>query len=263
MPFSSSTSSISPPYPPTLTRALTYPYSRPSTSYLFSVTSPHVRSLPSLYTPSSTSHHVLAIGSNASPDQLLRKFHHQTTTQIPVLRVKLYGLDIVYARIIANYGSIPATILQSPNTICESYITVLTPELLKEMHTTEGGYRFCRLKQTQDTFVTLENDDKIEFDIFCYVAREGALHIEEKGGIVALKEIHANERVWQSLWQEQVLDWVWKQSSIELSFCEFVRIAGKEKREDVKKVFGDLKEVEVETCWEVIAENEHGMLSIL
>lgn len=51
---------------------------------------------------------VLAIGSNGAPEQLGRKFQPSrfpTGVVIPVLKAVLWDFDVVYAPVIAAYGS--------------------------------------------------------------------------------------------------------------------------------------------------------------
>ena len=51
---------------------------------------------------------VLAVGSNAAPDQLARKFPEELFPEgvvIPVLRCVLPDFDVVYAPLISSYGS--------------------------------------------------------------------------------------------------------------------------------------------------------------
>ena len=55
---------------------------------------------------------VLAIGSNAGPSQLARKFPRETfpSAAVPVLRAMLRGHDVCYAPLISSYGSVTATL---------------------------------------------------------------------------------------------------------------------------------------------------------
>ncbi|KAK9836283.1 hypothetical protein WJX81_001870 [Elliptochloris bilobata] len=91
---------------------------------------------------------VLAIGSNAGPGQLARKyppdlFPHGVV--VPVVRSVLTGFDVVYAPLITSYGSCSATLEAAPGTDVELFVTFLTPALLQRMHETEGAYLLCRL----------------------------------------------------------------------------------------------------------------------
>ena len=56
---------------------------------------------------------VLAVGSNRSPEQLVRKFGKNET--IPVTKATLRDYDVFYSAHIAAYGSIPAIGTNVPN----------------------------------------------------------------------------------------------------------------------------------------------------
>ncbi|EFJ41369.1 hypothetical protein VOLCADRAFT_98685 [Volvox carteri f. nagariensis] len=97
---------------------------------------------------------VLAIGSNAGPEQLRRKYPPQDFPDcvIPVggwsgkvIQVALEDFDVVYTPYIATYGSCTATLEHSPGTVTSIFITYLTGPLMQRMHATEGGYNLCRL----------------------------------------------------------------------------------------------------------------------
>jgi hypothetical protein len=122
----------------TFERALNYPYGRPSSSFLFGtrdgshtpVDDPTVDLLKNR-------HAVLAIGSNASPEQLYRKYAHDLGV-IPVISASLNDFDAVFAASITRYGSVPATLLESPGTTVDCHVTFLTDEQLAVMDETEG-----------------------------------------------------------------------------------------------------------------------------
>lgn len=115
---------------------------------------------------------VVALGSNAGPSQLARKFPRERFPQaaVPVLRAMLRGHDVCYAPLISSYGSVTATLHEvgdeeegkegggnvsgerglrkkkSPTTTSvEVWVTFLTPDLLQRMHETEACYDLQRL----------------------------------------------------------------------------------------------------------------------
>eukprot|EP00667_Euglena_gracilis_P012772 EG_transcript_13126 len=91
---------------------------------------------------------ILAIGSNAGVSQLQRKFPvdlFPAGVVIPVVQSLLLGFDVVYAPLIASYGSVVATLQASPGTAVELFVTFLTDQQLEHMHSTEGGYNLLRL----------------------------------------------------------------------------------------------------------------------
>jgi hypothetical protein len=88
---------------------------------------------------------VLAIGSNASPSQLSRKFGGKLFADpaspdgiIPVLRAVVDGVDVVYGAHLASYGSLPATLLDTPGASAHVFITWLTPLQRGAMDASEG-----------------------------------------------------------------------------------------------------------------------------
>ncbi|KAI0566898.1 6-phosphofructo-2-kinase/fructose-2 6-biphosphatase 4 [Gracilaria domingensis] len=92
-----------------LRRALHYPYERRSGSFTFvnGVCVPYQSAADV-----SRFHVVLAIGSNAAPEQLRRKYGN-TELPVHVVPVQVRGMDVVYAALMAPYGSIPATVKKS------------------------------------------------------------------------------------------------------------------------------------------------------
>jgi hypothetical protein len=102
---------------------------------------------------------VAAIGSNASPGQLTRKFGAARFAdptspdgQIPVLRAELDDVDVVYGAHLASYGSLPATLLDAPGATARVFITWLTPPQLARMNETEGlgqAYQLRRIDRTR------------------------------------------------------------------------------------------------------------------
>eukprot|EP00668_Euglena_longa_P016909 GGOE01021220.1.p1 GENE.GGOE01021220.1~~GGOE01021220.1.p1 ORF type:complete len:354 (+),score=87.53 GGOE01021220.1:141-1202(+) len=95
---------------------------------------------------------VLAIGSNAGVTQLQRKFPADlfpAGTVIPVVQSVLLDFDVVYAPLVAPYGSVVATLQASPGSAVELFVTYLTDPQLERMHSTEGGYNLLRLNAIQ------------------------------------------------------------------------------------------------------------------
>lgn len=128
-----------------LARAKTYPYVIPARSFLFArgraMDFSESRGVADFdgRTP------VLAVGSNQSPEQLARKFAGDGWAPIPVIRARLRGFDSVYSPHIASYGSIAATLQDSPGVTVNLFVTWLDERQLVRMHETEvsgGNYRF-------------------------------------------------------------------------------------------------------------------------
>jgi hypothetical protein len=93
---------------------------------------------------------ILAIGSNASPAQLARKFGDAPFTNpsspegsIPVLAAVVDDVDVVYGAHLAWYGSLPATLLDTVGARAHVFITWLTDLQMERMNETEGlGYAY-------------------------------------------------------------------------------------------------------------------------
>lgn len=81
---------------------------------------------------------VLAVGSNASPLQLARKFHHLPGELAVCLMARVADVVSVYAGHIAPYGSIPATLAEAPGAATRLTVNFLSAPLMAQMHATEN-----------------------------------------------------------------------------------------------------------------------------
>ena len=118
--------------PHSLNRAFDYPYSWPKDSYVLK------NGRVDAFTQADLTQRqaVLAIGSNRSPSQLVRKFGSNTC--IPVERVSLEDYDIVFGARLSRYGAVPATPFPCPGVVVDVAINWLTAEQMDIMHRTEG-----------------------------------------------------------------------------------------------------------------------------
>eukprot|EP00177_Eucheuma_denticulatum_P005341 GFKZ01009705.1.p1 GENE.GFKZ01009705.1~~GFKZ01009705.1.p1 ORF type:complete len:269 (+),score=33.79 GFKZ01009705.1:278-1084(+) len=189
--------------PAALSRALTYPYPRPNFSYLFPTEPtplPSSTQLTHLSTPTLTP--ILAIGSNAAPFQLRRKF--PTPTTIPVLSITLHHHDIVFAAWLATYGSVPATLIHSPGTSIQAHLTLLNASQLRRMHETEAGYLLVRIPSS---FVTLNSAPQTppalqhHSFVYAYVAKFGPLFND--GNPMSMSAMPATNRTWKEYSQQE------------------------------------------------------------
>lgn len=83
-------------------------------------------------------HAVAAVGSNAAPAQLRRKFAAQLDdVLIPVIQIEIPGHVVAYANRIAVYGSVPATLTPYEGGSVTVWATLLSDRDYKIMNATE------------------------------------------------------------------------------------------------------------------------------
>ena len=216
---------------PLILRALNYPYSYPAYDFVLDngSTAPFQdrKSLEGRIP-------VLAIGSNRSPEQLLRKFGDQDF--LPVTCVKLCDYDVVYAAHIASYGAIPAVLALSPGTIVDIAITWLTKLQLQRMHETEAIGINYDYGVADSLKINADYDYKNQ-NIGCYLGRRGCLNI--MGNIIALKEITATKRVFSAFSQSEILKEIWLHEQKEIQFEAWLKslIENKEARQSITATF--------------------------
>ena len=143
---------------------------------------------------------VLAVGSNRSPEQLLRKFSERDI--LPVTLIQLCDYDVVYAAHMASYGSIPAVLTRSPGTVIDIGINWLSRIQLERMHETEAigvNYNFGVASKLN---ILSGNEHKIH-NVGCYLGIHGCLSL--KKNLIALKEINARDRIFTALSQFEIL----------------------------------------------------------
>ena len=235
---------------PLILRALDYPYSYPAYDFVLdngSVAPLQDRKSLEGRTP------VLAIGSNRSPEQLLRKFGDQNF--LPVTCVKLCDYDVVYAAHITSYGSTPAVLAQSPGTIVDIAITWLTKVQLKRMHETEAIGINYDYGVTNSLKINAEYDYKNQ-KIGCYLGRRGCLSI--MGNIIALKEIRATKRVFGAFSQSEILKEIWLHEQKDIQFEAWLKILIQNKgaRQSITAAFERTAIVNVLPAFEVFTSED-------
>ena len=186
-------------------RALGYPYARPAHRYLFSngewqPWQPERIAALSALTP------VLAVGSNAAPDQLRRKYGQDHHDDIPVTMGWLDDHDVVYGAYLTGYGSLPATLVDSPGTRVAMAITWLTERALAQMHTTEavGAHTDYGVLTGLSLSPSLGlHAESAPAQVFTWRCRLGEF-VGADGNPVALQALAAERRRWPALSQEAV-----------------------------------------------------------
>ena len=180
-----------------LDRALNYPYAPIEADFLF--TSGGIIELEDDSFLNNRKA-VLAVGSNRSPQQLLRKFGRNET--IPVTKAKLRDYDVFYSAHIASYGSIPAVLGRSDGTLVDVSVTWLLPHQLERMHKTEALGKSYDYGESSSLKLDLGNDRSAE-SIGCYLGRNGCANFE--GSPIVLKEVNALNRKFISADQKTIL----------------------------------------------------------
>ncbi len=146
---------------------------------------------------------VIAHGSNASPEQLARKFGHiEGGVVIPVIKAWLADHDVVYATHFTRYGAIPATLERSPGTSVELAVTFLSAPQLALMHDTEiaaVNYVYGRLDRIRLALDGLGDRDTA----FVYLTLHGAL--APGGAPLALAARAARGRAFAALTMDAML----------------------------------------------------------
>ncbi len=199
-----------------LARALGYPYPRESGSFCWrdGRVEPLIGCLPTEALP------CVAYGSNASPQQLTRKFSDLKGIEIPTTRAMLLDHDVVYAAWISHYGSVPATLAPSPGTAVEVWVQSLSARVLARMDETEGVPEFY--VRTSGFPVVLEDGSRPDSSGICsYLAVAGVLSLS--GGPVALAEVSASGRRFKALAQREVQEAILARLGIGGSVGDFVR----------------------------------------
>ena len=146
---------------------------------------------------------LLAIGSNAAPDALERKFAHfpdEDDREVLALTGRLHDFDVGAAAQPTMYGSMPATLFPSPGTdVCATVLWV-TPNQFTQLTWSELTYRLGRLRTRFD----VDLDGTSFAEVLVFISRFGSFCVDERP--VALAAVPASGRTADALTQEQLLD---------------------------------------------------------
>jgi hypothetical protein len=194
--------------------ACAYPWARPAGSYLLSDDGratllselgegERERTIERFSAPGAGRAPLLAIGSNAAPQTLQRKFaHFPDAADRTVLAVtgRLHGFDVGFSAMPALYGAMPATIFPSAGTAVVTTLLWLTPAQFTQLTWSELSYRLGRLR----TRFAVEGADEAFDEVLVFVSRWGAFCAD--GAPVALAAVPARGRGARALTQQQALD---------------------------------------------------------
>ena len=199
---------------------LSYPGKRPKQSYILYKDSVQLinPTYPIQYTKIDTVHEIFTIqeflemhnrninnmycvigyGSNVCPAQLYDKFKD---TIMLILRGTICNYDIVYANTISRYGSIPATIIDSPGTSVQVWANILDDNQLDIMDESEGrdiSYYLVKLNGT------VHIDGLGDIDSYSYVYHQGALNYNNKP--IRISDIPVQNPIYDGLTQIEMLE---------------------------------------------------------
>jgi hypothetical protein len=177
-------------------RATAYPYPIPPQSFLQvgERTSP----LPTDWSREGRTG-VLAVGSNAAPEVLIRKGVVEEG-DIPAVRAELSDFDVVYSAHISSYGAVPAALQVSEETTVTTYVLYLNERQLRLMAKTEPNYDLALLHNVK---CDLE-DGKSLTSVASYLSKHGCLRVGDLPA--ALAEVEASRRKFPSLTETEVLE---------------------------------------------------------
>lgn len=185
-----------------LARAFGYPYPIPDTSYLVAdgtwVT----------LKPDEAARHrenrtpVLAVGSNQSPEQILRKFLGPDWSPIACEKCALPGFDTVFSAHITSYGSIAAALQPSTGTTVNLFVNWLDDAQLEAMHPTELGHENYVFAKLIDINLQIIDGPALS-EVYFYRGNAGAY--APHGAPIPLAEVTADGRQWSAMGQRDVL----------------------------------------------------------
>jgi hypothetical protein len=199
--------------PAILERALGYPWERPAGSYewvdgsvrpLAGLPEPEREDLIGRYAAGAGPRlPLLAIGSNAAPAVLARKFGHFPEGEeraVLALSGHLHGFDVGAAAQPTIYGSMPATVFESPGTAVAAALLWVTPAQFTQLTWSELTYRLGRLHTRFEVA-----DAEIAFDdVLVFASRFGTFSLD--GEPAALAAVPARDRTAPAYSQRQLLD---------------------------------------------------------
>lgn len=156
---------------------------------------------------------VLAVGSNASPIQLARKYGVDSPVLIPCFRAKVPGWTIQYCAQIAAYGSVPTTISADDDVENEMWVTFLDQRAAERMdHTETIGHYYEHVDIAKITIPSLGGE---AMQAVAYRSATGMLQLAFPGQQFSSPDIRSADQ-WAA--QSHVIDLL----GLPLSVPEFV-----------------------------------------
>ena len=161
---------------------------------------------------------VLALGSNAAPAQLARKFGAEGGS-INVSRAILKDYAVVYSAHYSTYGSLPATLSASEGATTYVFVTWLDDQQLERMHESEALGVNYDFEVLQDIEVDVEGHGVLG-EAAAYVSRSGPLYL--RGQPIRLAEVATTNCPIPALIQPAMLRCAHKQLAPELDYSHFM-----------------------------------------
>lgn len=116
---------------------------------------------------------VLAVGSNAAPAQLTRKFaRHDVPSVVPMVRVRVTGMAAGVSAHVSHGRYIPSAPVASPGEVSEMFVLWLDDAQVRALDATEPNYR--RTPLGEQFPVRLPSGQRVR-DCAVYVSRWGCL----------------------------------------------------------------------------------------
>jgi len=134
---------------------------------------------------------VVAIGSNASPSQLVAKFGPEPVPALPVVAARVRGLARGFSAHVARHGYIPAAprAAPDPDALLAVHVTLLDAGQLAVMCRTEPNYRLALLRHPDGGWLldlaTGERSDRC----LLYRTRHGVLDLPPLADLPPQREV--------------------------------------------------------------------------
>ncbi len=215
--------------PDALHRALAYPYRIPSNSFAFSPADGATRAFTDFQVTQArivsqkrgvTTYDIDAIadgaplrlenvcpiiasGSNASPDQLYRKYHGRSTAPVHTILCEFENLIPVFSSHFAGYGAISACLWRQGGARGHLFVNLLGEAELARMHETESlgiEFNFVQLEFAQGRL----NGAPLALDFHYYDSIHGPL-LDAQGQPIVLSCFAVTQHGLQTANEEQVL----------------------------------------------------------
>lgn len=179
-------------------RADDYPYEAPQTGYV--ITGGKYRPTAPDEVPDLAGRvALLSVGSNRSPQQLLRKFGQEAV--LPVTTALLKNCDIIHSACFSYYGAVPCSAIPCEGTDIMLNAVWVTPEQLQIMHDTEAvgiAYDYCRWNEGSVEIIGAPQPEAV----YGYATRLGYV-ADAAGHPYALSYLQAERRHFTALSQAQ------------------------------------------------------------